>query len=151
MLSLAPATPALAGELIAGTNTYQTSQRIWMTGAGRGYYMYDSQGTIRMHTGPLPDGPVECHGAGFWSTKTVTGEGICIFGANPHQWTVRFRNDDADRYAPETEQFKPRGKWHIVLGTGKYDGMTGYGTFMAGEVEPDGRKITHWEGQVSLP
>jgi len=58
---------ANAGELIGGTNTYMMESRDWKTGEFAGYYIYDSAGTTKWKSGPLKDGPVECHGAGFWT------------------------------------------------------------------------------------
>lgn len=143
--------PALAGEMISGTNTYVTDQRTWETGESSGYYIYDSIGTIEAHTGPLPNGPVECHGAGFWTPEEIMGEGICIFGEAPHRWTVAFTMEPGNEFdAQKAEKYRRRGTWEVVRGTGKYVGMTGIGSFVTGPVV-DGQKTTEWEGEVELP
>ena len=144
------ALPASAAELISGTNTYTTVERWWMTTDGSGYYMYDSEGQFEAKTGPIPNGPVECHGAGFWSPKMIDGEGVCIFGAPPHRWTVQFKNYLEPRTSTRTEAFRPNGHWTVVNGSGKYLGMTGSGTFVSGPTV-DMKKTTYWQGEVELP
>lgn len=141
---------AQAGELIAGTNTYDATERWWTTSDGSGYYMYDSEGQIEMKAGSLPDGPVECHGAGFWSPERIMGEGICIFGAPPDRWTVIFIVDPASRLQHSTEGYQRRGKWTVVNGSGNFFGMTGSGSYMTGPVV-DRKKTTHWEGEIEIP
>ena len=142
---------ALSGEMISGTNIYVTEQRTWSTGEYSGYYMYDSTGTYTAHSGPMPNGPVECHGAGFWTPKEIKGDGICIFGAAPHRWTVAFDMTPGNQFnAQSIEKYQRRGTWTVVRGAGKYVGMTGTGSFMSGPVV-GGRKTTHWEGEVDLP
>jgi len=142
---------ALAGEMISGTNTYDTDQRTWETGEYSGYYMYDSVGAFVPHAGSLPSGPVECHGAGFWTPEEILGDGICIFGEAPNRWTVAFELAPGNQFdAQKVEKYQRRGTWTVVRGTGKYVGMTGSGSFMSGPVV-DGRKTTEWEGEVELP
>ena len=150
-MSVLLAGSALAGEMISGTNTYVTEQRTWDTGESSGYYMYDSTGTIEAHAGPLPNGPIECHGAGFWTPEEIMGDGICIFGEAPHRWTVAFNMDLGNQFnAQRAEQYRRRGTWEVVRGTGKYVGMTGTGSFVTGPVV-DGKKTTQWEGEVEPP
>src|ERR1035438_2296703 len=84
------AAPACAGEKIAGTNTYVTTERSWSTSDASGYYMYDSTGKYAAREGPVSSGQVECHGAGFWTPEEIKGDGICIFGEAPDRWTVTF-------------------------------------------------------------
>ena len=145
------ASSALAGEIISGTNTYVTEQRTWKTGAHSGYYMYDSTGTFKAHSGFMPDIPVECHGAGFWTSEEIMGEGICIFGEAPHRWTVAFKMAPGEKFNTQTiEGYKRRGTWTVVNGTGKYFGMTGNGSFVATPTV-DNRKTTQWAGEVELP
>jgi hypothetical protein len=142
---------ALAGEMISGTNAYVTDQRTWKTGEFSGYYMYDSSGTMDTHAGPMPNGPVECHGAGFWTPEEIMGEGICIFGEAPHRWTVAFAMDPGNKFdAQRAENYRRRGTWKVLHGTGKYVGVTGTGSFVTGPVV-DGQKTTQWEGEVELP
>ena len=142
---------AMAEEPVSGTNTYETDQRSWKTGEFAGYYMYDSTGMFKVHTGTIPDGPVECHGAGFWTAEEIRGSGICIFGAAPHRWTVAFEMAPDNRFnARATETYVRRGSWTVVHGTGRYVGMTGDGSFVTGPVV-DGRKTTNFEGMVDLP
>lgn len=151
LLSFLIAPMAQAGELISGTNTYVTEQRTWPTGLHAGYYMYDSKGTIEMHGGPLPNGPVECHGAGFWTETEITGEGICIFGARPNQWTVAFKMADGNAFTNAIKDtYQRRGAWRVVEGVGEYWGMTGSGTFITGPTVGT-HKTTQWEGEVVMP
>jgi hypothetical protein len=148
---VALAGPALAGELISGINDYVTEQRTWKTGEFSGYYMYDSNGTFRARTGSIPDSPVECHGAGFWTAEEIKGDGICIFGEAPHRWTVAFEMAPDNKFRAQTaEKYRRRGTWSVVTGTGKYVGMTGTGSFVTGPVV-NGRKTTEWAGEVELP
>ena len=150
-VGVALAASAHAGELMSGTNTYATDQRTWQTGEFAGYYMYDSIGTFEPHAGSMPSGPVECHGAGFWTPEEILGDGICIFGETPNRWTVAFEMDPGNQFdARNVERYRRRGTWTVVHGTGKYVGMTGTGSFMTGAVV-DGRKTTQWEGKVEFP
>jgi hypothetical protein len=113
--------------------------------------MYDSTGAFETRTGPLPDGPVECHGAGFWTPEEIMGEGICIFGAAPHRWTVAFAMEPGNKFgAQRAENYRRRGTWKVAHGTGKYVGMTGTGSFVSSAVA-GGQKATEWEGEVELP
>jgi hypothetical protein len=142
---------ASAGELISGTNTYSTHQRTWQTGEFSGYYMYDSTGAFEPHSGVMPGGQVECHGAGFWTPEEIMGDGVCIFGEAPSQWTVAFKMDPNNKFdARSVDKYQRRGTWTVVRGTGKYVGMTGTGSFISGPVV-DGQKTTQWEGEVELP
>jgi hypothetical protein len=142
---------ALAGEMISGTNTYATEQRTWKTGEFSGYYMYDSTGTFEAHSGLLPNSPVECHGAGFWTPEEILGDGVCIFGEAPHRWTVAFEMVPGEKFNAQTaERYQRRGTWTVVSGTGKYVGTTGTGSFVSGTVV-NGRKTTQWEGEVEFP
>jgi len=145
------AVPAWAGELIAGINTYISDARTWKTGEFAGYYIYDSKGTTVWKKGPLQDGPVECHGAGFWTPKEIMGDGICIFGAAPDRWTVAHElTPGANLWnAQDKNPFHRRGVWRVVQGTGRFVGMTGTGTFVSNELA-DGRKTTLFEGEVEF-
>ncbi len=142
---------AQAGEIIGGTNTYLSESRDWKTGEYAGYYIYDSEGTTEWNTGPFESGPVECHGAGFWTPAEITGEGICIFGAPPHQWTVAHQMPPGSNpwNSIDRSRFHRQGIWRVVHGTGKFVGMTGMGTFVSNQLV-DGRKTTWFEGEVNL-
>ena len=143
--------PASAGELVSGVNTYMSDARTWKTGEFAGYYIYDSKGTTVWKKGPLQDGPVECHGAGFWTPKEIMGDGICIFGAAPDRWTVAHElTPGANLWnAQDKNPFHRRGVWRVVQGTGRFVGMTGTGTFVSNELA-DGRKTTLFEGEVEF-
>ncbi|MBG6164472.1 hypothetical protein [Roseibium album] len=145
------ALPASAGELIGGTNTYISEARTWKTGEYAGYYVYDSKGTTVWEKGPLPDGAVECHGAGFWTPKEILGDGICIFGTSPDRWTVAHELTPGSNLwnAQDKNPFHRQGVWHVVHGTGRYVGMTGEGTYVSNELS-DGRKTTWFEGDVEF-
>ena len=140
-----------AGELIGGTNTYVMASRDWKTDEYSGYYIYDSTGTTEWKSGSFEDGPVECHGAGFWTPAEITGEGICIFGAPPNQWTVAHQMPPGSNpwNAKVKTKFHRQGVWKVTNGTGKYVGMTGSGTFVSDQLA-DGQKTTWFEGEVEF-
>ena len=114
--------------------------------------MYDSTGEFKAQVGPIPSGPVECHGAGFWTEVEIKGDGICIFGSAPDRWTVSFIMEPGHKFNEpmSIEKCRRRGMWKVVLGTGKYRDMTGSGFFIA-EPVVDGRKVTEVWGEVELP
>jgi hypothetical protein len=112
--------------------------------------MYHSKGMIDMHSGPLPNGPVECHGAGFWTESEIVGDGICIFGAQPEQWTAAFESAKGNTFDKKIKGTYQRcGTWKVVEATGKYWGMKGSGTFVTGPTV-GAQKTTQWEGEVVL-
>jgi len=43
------------------------------------------------------------------------------------------------------------GTWGFLVGTGKFEGIQGEGTFWAGEAWADGRGINYWEVTYTLP
>ena len=143
--------PASASVLNMGTNTYISVPRTWKTGEFAGYYIYDSMGTTVWQNGPVKDGPVECHGAGFWTPKEILGDGICIFGVAPDRWTVAHELTPGSNLwnAQDKNPFHRRGVWRVVHGTGRYIGMTGTGTYVSNELA-DGRKTTWFEGEVEF-
>lgn len=151
VLGLILAQPAVGGEIIAGTNTYVAESREWKTGQWAGYYIYESQGMTVWQDGPIDEGPVECHGAGFWTPEEITGEGICIFGAAPNQWTVAHKMPPGSNPwdAQDKNRFHRQGVWRVVHGTGRFVGMTGSGTFVSNQLV-DGRKTTWFEGEVEF-
>ena len=110
-----------------------------------------SVGTFEPDVGSIPGGPIECHGAGFWTPEEILGNGICIFGADPSRWTVAFKMEERNQFDSQNiEKYQRRGTWAVVGGTGRYVGMTGSGSFMTGPVV-NGQKTTKWEGEVKLP
>ena len=152
IIMLLVAAPAFAGDAIKGTSTSVSKDRTWATGANSGYYIYDSEGTIAWEAGPFEDAPIECHGAGFWTPAEIVGEGICIFGVEPDRWTVAHEmpagsNLWADKQSNTSHR---QGVWRVVHGTGRFDGMTGSGTFVSRKLE-DGGSTTEIEGQTELP
>ncbi len=151
VVALLAAAPALAGEPVKGTNTSESTSRLWETGANSGYYMADSEGTTAWETGPFEDAPIECHSAGFWTSAEVVGDGICIFGVEPDRWTVVQEmapgsNLWADKQSDMTQR---QGVWRVVHGTGRFEGMTGSGTFVARRLA-DGSATTEVEGEIEL-
>jgi hypothetical protein len=142
--------PALAAEPVKGTSSSSSEIRMWKTGENSGYYVYGSEGTSAWEAGPFEDMPIECHGAGFWSPTEVLGEGICIFGAEPDQWTVvQQMVEGSNLWSEKTNLSDRTGDWNVVHGTGRYAGMTGSGTFTARDLE-NGKRITEIEGEVEL-
>lgn len=144
------AAPAGAAEMFTGTHVYQGDSRAWMTAPGVGYSHFNSKGQIAMQSGPLPNGPVECHGTSYWTTETSEAEGICVFGETTDRWTVRYRMFPAEHKNQRAERFNRRGEWTVIGGTGRYENMTGAGTYLAEQGDTTRPNITRWQGEVTL-
>lgn len=137
VLMLFPLT-AVAGEKVRGTDFYVVDVQSWETGDGSGYWIWNGEGVSQIHEGPLETGPVECHGAGFWDKDGSWGEGICVDGVGDDTRTVHWIHEKGQEI----------GRWEFLKGTGKYEGITGGGTYEDQEL-PGGRAITEWEGEVT--
>ncbi len=138
VLMLFPLT-AIAGEKVSGTTFYVTDQQNWETGDGSGYWIWHGDGVQHSAEGPLGTSSIECHGAGFWSKDGSWGEGICVIGAGDDTRTIHWKRDKGEKV----------GHWKHLIGTGKYAGMTGEGTY-EGHSLPGGRRVNNWEGEVTL-
>ncbi len=146
------ASSALAGELFSGAHTYTGTAKPWFPVPGAGYNQITMVGKYAPDTGPIPESRVECRGNNFSSTEVSEAEGVCVFGELPDRWMLRYRMTDNLPREQRRERFGRRGEWTVVGGVGRYDGMTGSGTYFAesGVVEA-GMYRTMWEGEVSIP
>lgn len=131
---------AVAGEKVSGTNFYVVDQPTWKTGEGSGYFMWHGEGISQSAEGPLPTSAIECHGAGFWGPDGSSGEGICVIGAEDDTRIMHWKRDMGEKF----------GRWEMLMGTGKFAGITGEGTYTS-ERLPGGRYMSQWEGEVTLP
>lgn len=141
ILSLLPCA-AIAGERVAGTNSYVLKQDTWQLNTGT-YWRQENNGTFDVTEGPIDSGFVQCIGAGFGSANGPNGTGICVFGFGEDTFTWSWKTNGV---SPNT--------WLVVGATGKYQGMTGHGTART-RVESKHRamihRVTDWEGEVTLP
>jgi hypothetical protein len=94
---------------------------------------------VNQHEGPLGTGPSECHGAGFWDENGSWGEGICVHGDGDDTRTVHWKRDKGQKV----------GQWTNLLGTGKFAGITGGGSYTTTSL-PGNRHISEWDGEVTL-
>ena len=138
VLLLFPLT-ATAGEMIKGTSYFVVDQQSWKTGEDSGYWIWHGNGVANSLEGPLGTEPVECHGAGFWDKDGAWGEGICVYGDGDDTRTNGWTRGKGQKV----------GQWKALLGTGKFAGVTGGGTYTPTRV-PGGRHISEWEGEVTL-
>lgn len=151
-LILAFAMPVSAGERFKGKLLYRGETEVWMPAPGVGYQHFKSRGDVTMATGPFPKlVPIRCYGTSYWTAEVSEAEGICIFGRMPDTWTARYMMTDNDPGEQRRERFHRVGNWDVVGGTGAYDGMTGFGTYLAEPGREDFLNVTHWEGEVEMP
>jgi hypothetical protein len=138
VLLLFPLT-AIAGEKVKGTTYFVVNQQGWKTGDGTGYWIWHGDGVSQSVEGPLGTGPSECHGAGFWDENGSWGEGICVHGDGDDTRTVHWKRDKGQKV----------GQWTNLLGTGKFAGITGGGSYTTTSL-PGNRHISEWDGEVTL-
>lgn len=134
---------ALAGERIAGTNTYMVNEKQFPTDRGM-FWILDNYGTFEVSEGPIEPGPVQCHGSGYWKDLTGSdGAGICVYGAGADTFTMAW-----------TARPGQTTTWEIVQASGRYEGMTGSGK-SATRTESEQRimpvRISDWSGEIELP
>jgi hypothetical protein len=132
----------LAGEQIAGKNSYILNQNTWAAGSSV-FWNQDNQGTFEVSSGPIDDGPVRCIGSGFSDINGSRGEGICIYGYGADTFTWAWQ---AHQEGPNT--------WQVIGSTGKYIGMTGEGTattIVDSIYRSIPHRVTSWEGVIDLP
>lgn len=128
---------ASAAEKFEATNTYVTETQLWPVDESSGYWMVKFQGVSQVTEGPIESMAVECHGAGFWGSKGLAGNGICMHGDGEDTFILRF----------DTE---PNGNtWQILSGSGRYQDLSGAGTAIT-EALPGNRRITKLVGDVTL-
>ena len=96
---------------------------------------------------------MECRGTNFWTNEVSEAEGICVFGELPDRWMLRYRMTDREPREQRRERFGRRGEWTVVGGVGRFEGMTGSGTYLAesGTTEESGAYKTMWQGEVTIP
>ncbi len=151
-LVLAVSAPAFAGERFKGKNLYRGETEVWMPAPGVGYQHFKSWSDIDFESGPFPNSlPLRCYGTSYWTAEVSEAEGICIFGRMPDTWTARYVMTDTLPGEQRRERFHRVGDWTAVGGTGKYDGITGFGRYLAEPGREDFLNVTHWEGEVDLP
>lgn len=149
---LTAATPASAAQRFKGKLLYRGDNEVWMPASGVGYKHFKSRGDITFETGPFSKIlPVRCYGTSYWTTKMFEAEGICIFGRMPDTWTVRYVITETKLGDQRRERFHRVGDWTAIGGTGKYDGIAGFGRYLAEPARDDFLNVTHWEGEVDLP
>lgn len=151
-LSAALAGGAPAGERFTGAHTYTGTAKPWHPAPGAGYSTLIMIGTYVPETGPVPESRVECRGNNFWTSEVSEAEGVCVFGELPDRWMLRYRMTDNRPREQRRERFGRRGNWTVVGGVGRYEGMTGSGTYLAQSgVAEAGKYRTMWEGEVTIP
>ncbi|MGC1261378.1 hypothetical protein [Jannaschia helgolandensis] len=131
---------AVAAEKVSGNNYMLADVKAWPTGETTGYWMSSTKG-VRVSDDPdaLPE-PTECDGAGYWDANGDWGEGICRYG-------------DATDFvlsSYKVEKGAKTGVWEILQAGGKYEGLTGSGTFESTRGQR-GASVSAWEGEVSMP
>ena len=91
---------------------------------------------------PLNRSATTCSGSTVINTATQTAAtaGYCdMVDVDGDVWTAWYQGD------------QDGGVWGFLVGTGKFEGVRGEGTFRAGEGWADGRGINYWEVTYSLP
>jgi hypothetical protein len=151
LMIAAAASPAPAGELFSGSHTYTGTDQTWMPVPGGGYTTLIMVGTYAPMSGPIPESRIECRGANFWTTEISEASGVCVFGEQPDRWMLRYRMTNNEPSVQRSERFNRRGEWTVVGGIGRYEGMTGFGTYLAKSGSVDGAYRTMWEGEVTIP
>ncbi|MFQ5528807.1 MAG: hypothetical protein ACE5FP_00510 [Gemmatimonadota bacterium] len=89
---------------------------------------------------PLNRSATTCSGSTVASAETASIAGYCdMVDVDGDVWTAWYRGD------------QDGGVWGFLVGTGKFEGVQGEGTFRAGEVWADGRGINYWDATYTLP
>lgn len=146
------ASPTSAGELFSGTHTYRPDAELWNPIPAAGWWTATMVGEYVAISGPIAAGRIECRGGGYWNKSTREGNGVCVFGDAPDTWMLRYVQIETDRAGRAAAGYMPIGEWTVLGGTGRYNDMTGSGTYLAeGPVAEDGEYRTRWEGEVTIP
>ncbi len=150
------ATSAATAEPFSGTHAYRPDNDIWHPVPGAGWWTSTMVGDYVPTSGPIPAGRIECRGTGDWHGSVREADGICVFGEGQDVWMLRYRMTRNDMAAQRAEAFRRIGEWTVVGGTGRYSGMTDerfcWADWAEGApVAPDGRRRTHWGGEVTIP
>lgn len=128
-----------AGEKVSGTTFYVFDQANYPTGKETGYWVWNAEGIQHSTEGPLGTSSSDCHGAGFWAKDVSWGEGICLIGEEDDTRVIRW-------WRAKDEEV---GHWEHVSGTGKYESMSGGGTYTGRRLEKN-RWVSEWEGEVTF-
>lgn len=132
---------ALAAGQISGTNSLVVETTGYPTSDDSGYWMTKSQGVTVFDDDQFDPEAVECHGSGYWDSEGQWGEGICLYGAG----------DDTRASSWKLEKGSDVGQWAILNGTGKYEGISGQGTYTTTTLPGGTRAVSKWEGEYSMP
>ena len=91
---------------------------------------------------PLNRSATTCSGSTVMNTgaQTAATAGYCdMVDPDGDVWTAWYKGD------------QDGGVWGFSVGTGKFEGVQGEGTFRAGEAWADGRGINYWDVTYTLP
>ncbi len=150
-LFAATASSTIAGERFSGSHSYTGTAKPWYPAPGAGYSQITMIGDYVPDTGPIPKSRVECRGNNFWSPDVSEANGVCVFGELPDRWMLRYRMTDREPREQRRERFGRRGEWTVVAGVGRFEGMTGSGTYLAESgLGENGTYRTMWEGEVTI-
>ncbi len=125
-------------------NVYPLSQENFDLG-DHIFHVTDNIGGFEVLEGPMDDGPTRCIGSGFGyqnGTNSITG--ICIFGEGDDTFTMSWKA--GEKGAANT--------WEIIIGTGRYNGITGKGiatTDVVTMFQALPLRRTHIVGTVEIP
>jgi hypothetical protein len=131
--------PATAGEKIKGTTYYAVEAQNIKTGEKTGYWIWHGKGISSPVAGPVGSHPVDCHGAGFWDADGAWSEGTCVHTVNDDSYIAHWKRERGQKV----------GQFKYLSGTGKFEGITGGGTYETAQRFPD-RQSTDWEGEMTL-
>jgi len=147
------AAPAIAGERFSGSHTYRADSETWSPVPAAGWRTVTMVGEYTPISGRIPSGKIECRGTNFWNRSIREADGVCVFGELPDNWMLRYRMPQMNLGAPTMEPYQRTGNWTVVGGNGRYNGITGSGTYRA-KANPDaegGKWRTMWEGEITIP
>lgn len=124
-------------------NTYPLDEEMFIL-EDRIFHAVDNDGWFEVVEGPFTDGPARCLGSGFsFKDGTNTISGLCVFGSGEDTFTMSWR----------AGQQGAANTWEIVMGTGRYTGMTGEGvasTDIVSTFQALPLRRTHIVGSVML-
>ncbi|WP_282027931.1 hypothetical protein [Ruegeria faecimaris] len=109
------------------------------------FHIADNKGGFEVIEGPVDGGLARCLGSGFgYQDGTNSISGICIFGEGEDTFTMRWKAGEKGA----------ANSWEIIVGTGRYDGMTGEGiatTDIVSMYQALPLRRTHIVGTVEIP
>lgn len=132
------------GQRIEINNIYPISQENFDLG-DHIFHVVDNKGGFEVLEGPMDDGPARCIGSGFgYQDGTNSISGICIFGEGDDTFTMGWKAGEKGK----------ANTWEIIVGTGRYEGMTGEGiatTDIVATFQALPLRRTHIVGTVKIP